>query len=88
MKVQVENAQQNEQVDWSKNPQLVQLIDDKGERLIVACISVTEDSIDNFNGICLIDESELHPLPIGYMGNDFQKSLFKPFHGTITLQND
>jgi hypothetical protein len=88
MKIEVENAQQNEQVDWTKNPQLVELINNNGEKLIVACMSVTTDSKDNFNGICLIDESLDDTLPIGYTSNDFSKKLFKPFHGKIILSND
>ncbi len=88
MKIEVENAQQNEQVDWNKNPQLVEYKDNTRGILIIAFLSNLEDSADNFKGICLIDEDKISPYKIGTISEDWFKDSFKPFYGKITLSND
>jgi len=88
MKIEVEYAQQNEQVDWSKNPQLVEYTNDNRGALIVAFLSNLEDSADYFKGICLIDEDKISPYKIRTISEDWFKDSFKPFHGKITLSND
>ena len=86
MKIEVENAQQNEQVDWTKNPQLLEYKDETKGVLVVAFL---EDlGGDYFKGICLIDEDKISPYKIGTISEDWYKEYFKPFHGKITLSND
>lgn len=77
MKVEVKETQSNE-VDWRKNPQLV--VSDNGQVVIVS--SVMDDYY--FSGTQLTDEIN----EIGYYSATWAKKCFKPFHGTITLQND
>ena len=77
MKVQVENAQQNEQVDWSKNPQLV--VNSFNTIVLVHANQMCKKDEDCFIGT-VIQSS--------HFSTAFLKTQFKPFHGTITLQND
>lgn len=77
MKVQVENAQQNEQVDWSKNPQLV--VSDS-DRIILT--TNEQSNLFSKNSFCGVEISN------GKFSNAWAKEVFKPFHGKITLQND
>lgn len=77
MKVEVNNAQQNEQVDWTKNPQLV--VSDSGKIVLVISNQTTAFNSDSFVGIRLDKHS---------FDNCWSKSTFKPFHGSITLSND
>lgn len=72
MKVEVNNAQQNEQVDWTKKQLVIS---------IVTCdvFLVLENGRNHFDGINLNSLRIINALP---------KANFKPFHGTITLQND
>jgi len=75
MKIEVENAQQNEQVDWTKNPQLVVSNMSTPE----VYIFTHETGEDKFNGIRISD----------FIDNPYLiKENFKPFHGKITLSND
>lgn len=75
MKVEVENAQQNEQVDWTKNPQLVYCIN-----VVIVC----KDQTNQFDENCFCGVK----IETGEYATNFRKSAFKPFHGKITLQND
>lgn len=77
MKVEVENAQQNEQVDWTKNPQLV--VSDEGVIILVISNQTNATSDKVFVGVRLDNHD---------FDNCFTKSVFKPFHGKVTLQND
>jgi hypothetical protein len=74
MKIEVENTQQNEQVDWTKNPQLV--VSDAGTIVLYLYSNnnTTFEGIETRNNISLTD---------GWVKNSF-----KPFHGKITLSND
>ena len=74
MKIEVENAQQNEQVDWTKNPQLVKGIITNEVYLVI------EISDDYFNGI--------NTKHFKRITNQLPKGNFKPFHGKITLSNE
>ena len=85
MKVQVENAQQNEQVDWSKNPQLVEFIEENNSLIV---LSIDTQHGDTFKGVILSDTSSIKRGVAGKEYTDFWRSNFKPFHGKITLQND
>ena len=76
MKIQVENTQQNEQVDWTKNPQLVTY-----NGIIVLVHKDQEKAIDDNHYVGTnIEDSEYDV--------DWVKQIFKPFHGKITLSND
>jgi hypothetical protein len=77
MKIEVENAQQNEQVDWSKT----QLVTD-GEQIVLVDIDQRNVVVkDCFVGTLL---NKLNC----YTSNGWIKKAFKPFHGKITLSND
>jgi hypothetical protein len=76
MKIEVENAQQNEQVDWTKNPQLV-VSDD-----LIILTSV--DQTSKWNDTCFCGMNPKN----GNYDNGWDKKQFKPFYGKITLQND
>lgn len=79
MKVEVNNAQQNEQVDWTKNPQLVCC----GDNIVLVHTNQNlAMSNEEFVGT-RIGQDYTSDYSIGWI-----KSAFKPFHGTITLQND
>lgn len=75
MKVTVNNQDKKEVIDWNK----VQLVisDDDDNDFIVLVTSDTNESI--FSGITLYDNIK---------SNFYAKQSFKPFHGSITLQND
>jgi len=77
MKIEVENAQQNEQVDWTINPQLV--ISDTNRIILTTNEQNIFFSKDAFCGIEISN---------GKFGNSWAKEVFKPFHGKITLSND
>jgi len=78
MKIEVENAQQNEQVDWTINPQLVMF-----ENVIVLTDKhQTSKDKDCFCGTRIDDTDAAH------YSQHFEKPKFKPFHGKITLSND
>jgi hypothetical protein len=76
MKIEVENAQQNEQVDWTKNPQLV-ISDD-------FVVLVHKNQIEAYSDSSFIGTR----LNKGTYSNAWSKREFKPFHGKITLSND
>jgi hypothetical protein len=80
MKIEVENAQQNEQVDWNKNPQLV--IDKHGV-IVKVLTSQTPSDDECFSGLPLNHNA----FSVKHL-NSWVKSQFKPFHGKITLSND
>ena len=77
MKVEVENAQQNEQIDWSKNPQLV--INNSGVIILTIQDQSSKEFMSSFCGIKISN---------GFYTNNWCKETFKPFYGKITLQND
>jgi hypothetical protein len=78
MKIEVENAQQNEQVDWNRNPQLVMF-----ENVIVLTDKYqTSTDENNFCGTRIDDADVTH------YSKHFEKHKFKHFHGKITLSND
>lgn len=85
MKVEVKEAQSND-VDWTKNPQLVKY-EQGGEYYIVLTSIFTHG--DNFEGTIVSsnieDDSTFF---IGRHKESLVKSCFKPFHGEITLKND
>jgi hypothetical protein len=74
MKIEVENAQQNEQVDWTKNPQLVESIVTNEVYLVL------EVNDYYFNGINVMN--------FRAVTKDIKEENYKPFHGKITLSND
>jgi hypothetical protein len=76
MKIEVENAQQNEQVDWNKNPQLVEY---NGVIILVHQCQENSENDNHFVGTNLEDSD---------FSNKWIKKVFKPFHGKITLSND
>lgn len=84
MKSEVKNAQ-NEQVDWTKIPQLVEFIEENNS-LIVLCIDA--QNVDTFKGVILSDTSCIKRAVEGKEYADFWKCNFKPFQGSITLSND
>jgi hypothetical protein len=86
MKIEVENAQQNEQVDWSKNPQLVVNYTEPTEPLIVLCIDTQHG--DTFKGVVLSKTTSIGIHLVGKEHTDFWRKSFKPFHGKITISND
>lgn len=79
MKVEVNNTQKNEQVDWSKNPQLVVSLLN-AEHIVLTSENQTEVYLSD----CFIGTQ----ISSGHWSNSWAKSVFKPFYGTITLQND
>ena len=85
MKVEVKETQSNE-VDWSKNPQLVEYR--QGIEFYIVLTGKTIQG-ENFEGTIIHsnieDDSAFF---VGRYKECLIKSYFKPFHGTITLQND
>jgi hypothetical protein len=79
MKIEVENAQQNEQVDWTKNPQLVCC----GSEIYLVHSNQSGSKSENHFTATRIDSGI-----ISHYSNSWIKSAFKPFHGKITLSND
>jgi len=79
MKIEVENAQQNEQVDWTKNPQLVCCDEIIVLTNIDQSYSVAKNEFSGFR----VDKLNKVEYAI-----DWDKDQFKPFHGKITLSND
>lgn len=76
MKVEVNNAQQTEQVDWTKNPQLVHC----NEIILLVLEDQQKATSENtFVGLRLDNHD---------FDNCWDKEDFKPFHGSITLSND
>jgi hypothetical protein len=78
MNITVEKNEEKSLIEWNK-PQLV--ISEKGR--IVQTIGVHNNEV--FSGIQQIDEyghSNIH------YSSCWVKELFKPFYGSITLQND
>jgi len=83
MIMQVEVKGKNEQVDWTKNPQLV--INDDG--LVVQTLIDQSKSSDEycFVGSPLNDREGMYRVDSFY---GWVKNAFKPFHGEIWLKND
>lgn len=79
MKVTVNEAQSNE-VDWSKNPQLV--VDESG-----GIVFVLKSDDSRFTGV-VVKHANGFPDNTGEFSELFTKKHFKPFHGSITLSND
>lgn len=79
MKVEVK-GNQSQEVDWTKNPQLV--VDENGGVVLATKGNAENDEYFTGVGLC------------GNRGMEFcytkiwVKSQFKPFHGEITLKND
>lgn len=85
MKVEVKETQSNE-VDWSKNPQLVKY-EKNGDFYIV--LTNKESTNMDFEGTIVYSNIALDDkFFIGVHKKSLLKTYFKPFHGTITLQND
>lgn len=80
MKVEVKEAQSNE-VDWTKNPQLLY---SKNENTIVMTIQTTEETNRTFYGVVMYEN---HIYKHGFF-SEWNKKDFTPFHGEITLKND
>jgi hypothetical protein len=78
MKIEVENAQQNEQIDWNKNPQLVMFED----VIVLTDKRQTSPDEDCFCG------TRIDGTDVTHYSQHFEKNKFKPFHGKITLSND
>ena len=77
MKIEVENTQQNEQVDWTKNPQLVV----SNNSIVLVHENQKEASSPyTFVGTKLSNRTDF--------SNRWSKSEFKPFQCKITLSND
>lgn len=80
MKVEVK-VNQSQEVDWTKNPQLV--VSQDGRTIVLVHEKQSDaSSMDNFVGTSLDSGSN------SYYSNSWVKSGFKPFHGEITLKND
>lgn len=75
MKVTVHNLEKEEVIDWNK----VQLVTNDDYIIMVA--RCQKESIDSHH-FCGIDIND------GDYSNRWTKDCFKPFHGSITLQND
>lgn len=84
MKVEVNNAQQTEQVDWTKNPQLV--VSTSGS-IILTSVDQSKSDTSEFTGI-IVKVGEKSKRILGEFDNRWHKSIFKPFYGSITLSND
>lgn len=82
MKVTVNETQSNE-VDWSKNPQLV--VSDYGT-VVMTDKNQSESTNNRFNGIVVLVGKNSNNILGDY--DAFLKNAFKPFHGSITLSND
>lgn len=77
MKVTVNNLEKEEVIDWNK----VQLVVNRyNSNCVVLIIDIQVESITGeFSGVNLEN---------GDYSNYWLKESFKPFHGSITLQND
>jgi hypothetical protein len=80
MKVTVNNLEKEETIDWNK----VQLVVSKYGEIVLTTIDKQSDC--HFEGTVIFVENTL--FNIGYHSEKWVKSKFKPFHGSITLQND
>lgn len=80
MKVEVK-GKQSQEVDWTKNPQLVTC--EGAIILVVADQYVCENG--DFAGIII---TPFDDYKTGDYSKYFTKDLWKPFHGEITLKND
>jgi hypothetical protein len=80
MKVEVKETQSQE-VDWSKNPQLVI---SKNSSTIVMSIITRNELDDSFEGVVMVENQLFR---CGYF-DKWTKANFKPFNGEITLKND
>jgi hypothetical protein len=78
MKIEVENTQQNEQVDWTKNPQLV----------IFKDVIVLTDKYQTSTDEKCFCGTRIDSVNSSHYSQHFEKKLFKPFYGKITLSND
>ena len=85
MKVEVKETQSNE-VDWSKNPQLVEYR--QGIEFYIVLTGKTRQG-EIFEGTIIHsnikDDSTFF---VGRHKDGLIKDCFTPFHGTITIQND
>jgi len=76
MKVTVNNQDKEEVIDWNK----VQLVQSSLSGLIYITLGIeTFEQFDEFSAI---------QVKSGTLNKGLVKSYFKPFHGSITLQND
>ena len=79
MKVEVKETQSQE-VDWTKNPQLV--VDEFGG--IVLATKDKDENEDYFSGVRLSGNKSTE----FFYSPNWLRSNFKTFHGEITLKND
>jgi hypothetical protein len=79
MKVTVNNLEKEETIDWNK----VQLVVSDNGNIV---FSNQSTSTEHFEGICLERGDSCNKN--GSYSKLWVKSMFKPFHGSIKLQND
>jgi len=82
MKIEIKNAPSQE-VDWSKNMQIVKSI--KGDRIVVTSLRSVVTGDKNSEGS--IEFSGFDISDMSY-SDRWLKSGFQPFNGEITLKND
>jgi hypothetical protein len=82
MKVEVNNGIKYPQIDWSICPQILEY---NGEQPFQVVYIGEGNSNDNFEGVVLTTTKDWS---LFESDKDFSKRLFKPFNGTIKLQND
>ena len=80
MKVEVKETQSQE-VDWSKNPQLVVL----NNTVVMTASNQSKCMSTDFAGVVIKSDEAW---TVGFYSKCFTKDLWKPFHGEITLKND
>lgn len=80
MKVEVKEAQSNE-VDWTKNPQLLTL----NGAVIMTTINQNGCDDGDFAGVIVRNG---YAFMVGDFSTKFSKRFWKPFNGEITLKND
>jgi hypothetical protein len=77
MRVILNNLEKEEKIDWSK----VQLVvsDDERKKIVLVSLNIDSETETQFPG---------QELSTGIFYKSWIKSKFKPFKGSITLQND
>lgn len=76
MKVEIQNKEENQEIDWSK-PQLV--ISNEGDVVLITDSQLEKEDEDCFCGLRLFDSD---------YSNDWIKDHFRPFNGMVTISND
>lgn len=83
MKVTVNNQDKEEVIDWNK----VQLVEYNDRELSYVVLLTSNVGKYDFGGT-VVSSSDFKCKEVGYTSITFDKRMFKPFHGSITLQND